>query len=249
MAGKIAIDVKEVTVRYNMQLEKKSSMKEYFIKLLKKQLMFQEFIALEDVSFQVKRGESWGVIGKNGAGKSTLLKLICRILTPYKGTVRINGEIAPMIELGAGFDGSLTMRENIFLNGAILGQSRKDVEEKFDEIVEFSELGGFINMPLKNFSSGMRARLGFAVATCIDPDILVVDEVLAVGDKDFKKKSRERMEELISGGTTLLLVSHSIADVKELCDHALWLDHGKVVMQGDAITVCDAYDPESTKES
>jgi len=225
-----------------MSSQKIDNLKEYFIKMVKRELMFKELLALNDVSLRIHQGEAWGVIGKNGAGKSTMLKLICRILAPYSGTVRVYGMIAPMIELGAGFDGNLTAKENIFLNGALLGHSKKEMEAHFEEIVGFSELQQFMEMPLKNYSSGMRARLGFAVATCIKPDVLVVDEVLSVGDKDFKKKCEQRMEELLAGGTTLLLVSHAIGEVKKLCDHAIWLAGGKEVMKGDVDAVCDAYD-------
>ena len=189
----------------------------------------------------MKKGEAWGLIGTNGSGKSTLLKTITGILKPYKGQVRVRGKIAPMIELGAGFDQELTARENIFLNGAVLGHSRKFMEEHFDEIVEFAELERFLNSPIKNYSSGMKARLGFSVATMVDPDILICDEVLAVGDANFRKRCSERMQQMLSGGTTLLYVSHDIESVKQLCDHVLWLDHGEVLMAGDPETVCDAY--------
>lgn len=203
--------------------------------------MFKEFMALRDVSFEVKKGEAWGIIGTNGSGKSTLLKLICGILKPYRGTVEVNGSIAPMIELGAGFDGDLTASENIFLNGAVLGYDKTFMQEHFDEIVEFAELQDFLEMPIKNYSSGMAARLGFAIATVVRPDILICDEVLAVGDYAFQQKCERRMNEMRKEGTTLLYVSHSIESVKEVCDHALWLDKGVVRMSGDVETVAEEY--------
>ena len=239
--GKNMIDVDHVSIRFNLANQKVNNLKEYAIKLVKHELMFQEFFALKDVNLHVKAGEAWGLIGTNGSGKSTLLKTITGILKPYEGNVTVRGKIAPMIELGAGFDMELTARENIFLNGAVLGHSNEFMEEHFDEIVEFAGLGKFLDSPIKNFSSGMKARLGFSVATMVDPEILIVDEVLSVGDYQFKKKCNERMEEMLSGGTTLLFVSHNIDQVKKLCTHALWLDHGEVIMAGDAQEVCEAY--------
>ena len=227
------IKVTDATVRFNMASEKIDNLKEYFVKLVKKELLFQEFFALKDVSFKVKRGEAWGLVGTNGSGKSTLLKLICGILKPYKGSVKINGSIAPLIELGAGFDGELTATENIYLNGAVLGYSKEFMDQHYNEIVEFAELHDFMNMPIKNYSSGMAARLGFAIATIVRPEILIVDEVLAVGDAAFQEKCQKRMQEMLAGGTTLLFVSHSIEDVKTLCDHAIWLNKGHVMMQSD----------------
>lgn len=235
------IKVTDATVRFNMASEKIDNLKEYFVKLVKKELLFQEFFALKDVSFKVKRGEAWGLVGTNGSGKSTLLKLICGILKPYKGSVKINGSIAPLIELGAGFDGELTATENIYLNGAVLGYSKEFMDQHYNEIVEFAELHDFMNMPIKNYSSGMAARLGFAIATIVRPEILIVDEVLAVGDAAFQEKCQKRMQEMLAGGTTLLFVSHSIEDVKTLCDHAIWLNKGHVMMQGNASEVCSAY--------
>ena len=236
-----AIQVKNVTVRFNMASERIDNLKEYFVKLVKKELMFQEFLALKDISFSVKKGEAWGIVGTNGSGKSTLLKLICGILKPYKGEVLINGNIAPLIELGAGFDGDLTARENIFLNGAVLGFSKKYMQEHFDVIVEFAELQDFLDMPIKNYSSGMAARLGFSIATVIKPEILIVDEVLSVGDYAFQQKCEKRMHELLGNGTTLLYVSHSIDSVKEICDHALWIDHGIEKAQGDVNLITEEY--------
>ena len=239
--NEIAVEVKNVTARFNMASEKIDNLKEYFIKLVKRELMFEEFLALKNVSFSVKKGESWGIIGINGSGKSTLLKVICGILKPYKGTVTVNGTIAPLIELGAGFDGDLTARENIYLNGAVLGHDEQFMKEHFDEIVEFAELENFLDMPIKNYSSGMAARLGFSIATVVRPDILIVDEVLSVGDYAFQQKCEKRMKGMLEGGTTLLFVSHSIDSVRSLCDHALWLDKGNVKLKGEVEKVCDAY--------
>lgn len=236
------IKVKNATVQFNKATENYNGLKEYVIKMLKGELMFQEFLALKEVNFEVKKGESWGVIGANGSGKSTLLKLICGILKPYKGTVKVHGKIAPLIELGAGFDPQLTARENIYLNGALLGHKKAFMEMHFNEIIEFAELGDFIDVPIKNFSSGMAARLGFAVATIVKPDILIVDEVLAVGDIAFQEKCRKRMESLLQNGTTLLFVSHSSKQVKELCQNVIWLDKGHVVAQGRAEDIIQKYE-------
>lgn len=241
MDERCAISVEHAVVRFNMASERIDNLKEYFVKLMKRELMFKEFLALRDVSFQVQKGEAWGIIGTNGSGKSTLLKLICGILKPYKGAVHINGTIAPLIELGAGFDGDLTARENIYLNGAVLGYDKKFMKDHFDEIVEFAELRDFLDMPIKNFSSGMAARLGFAIATVVRPDILICDEVLAVGDYAFQQKCERRMSEMRDRGTTLLYVSHSIESVKSVCKYALWLDKGIVRMQGDVESVGNAY--------
>ena len=239
--NEIAVEVKNVTARFNMASEKIDNLKEYFIKLVKRELMFKEFLALNDVSFEVKKGEAWGIIGVNGSGKSTLLKAICGILKPYKGKITVNGSIAPLIELGAGFDGDLTARENIFLNGAVLGHDKKFMEEHFDEIVEFAELQDFLDMPIKNYSSGMAARLGFAIATIVKPDILICDEVLSVGDYAFQKKCEKRMNEMRAGGTTLLYVSHSIESVQQICDHALWLQKGVVKGIGEVDEIAKQY--------
>ena len=236
------VEVDNLTIRFNMASEKVDNLKEYVIKLAKKELKFKEFLALQDVSLKVKRGESWALIGVNGSGKSTLLKAISGILKPYKGTVSVLGTIAPLIELGAGFDGNLTARENIYLNGTVLGHTKKFMDEHFDEIVEFAELWDFLDTPIRNFSSGMKARLGFSVATMVAPDVLIVDEILAVGDFLFKKKCTERMNQMLQGGTTLLYVSHSIESVRELCTHALWLDKGRVCMSGTVNDVCIAYE-------
>lgn len=236
-----AVKAEHVVIRFNMASEKIDNLKEYFIKLVKRELMFKEFLALNDVSFEVKKGEAWGIIGVNGSGKSTLLKAICGILKPYKGKITVNGSIAPLIELGAGFDGDLTARENIFLNGAVLGHDKKFMEEHFDEIVEFAELQDFLDMPIKNYSSGMAARLGFAIATIVKPDILICDEVLSVGDYAFQKKCEKRMNEMRAGGTTLLYVSHSIESVQQICDHALWLQKGIVKGIGKVDDIAKQY--------
>ena len=212
------IELDNVTVRFNMASELVDNLKEYIIKLLKRQLMFKEFLAIKDFNLKIKPGEAWGLIGTNGAGKSTL------------------------IELGAGFDMNLTARENIFLNGTMLGHSRKFMEEHFDEIVDFAELWDFLDIPLKNYSSGMQARIGFAIATMVRPDILIVDEVLAVGDFKFQEKCKQRMKEMLDGGTTLLLVSHNIGDIRNLCDNAVWIEHGTVREVGEVNTVCDKYE-------
>ena len=235
------IDLKDVTVRFNKASENINNLKEYFVKLVKRELMFEEFLVLQNIDLEVKKGEAWGIVGTNGSGKSTLLKLICGILKPYKGSVQVEGRVAPLIELEAGFDEDLTARENIFLNGAILGYNRKDMQKHFDEIVEFSGLGDFLDIPIKNYSSGMAARLGFSIATAVDPDILICDEVLAVGDYLFQKKCEKKMNELRDKGATLLYVSHAIESVKDVCDHALWLSEGKIVMKGSVDTVCDSY--------
>lgn len=235
------IKVENASVCFNMATEQVNNLKEYFIKILKHELMFQEFLALKNIHFEVKQGEAWGIVGTNGSGKSTLLKLICGILKPYSGNVQVNGRIAPLIELGAGFDGELTARENIFLNGAVLGHSRKYMKEHFQEIVAFAELQDFLDMPIKNYSSGMAARLGFAIATMVKPDILIVDEVLSVGDYAFQQKCEKRMKEMLKDGTTLLFVSHSMDSVKSLCKKALWLNKGEILIQGDVFYVIEEY--------
>ncbi|ACX83068.1 Teichoic acids export ATP-binding protein TagH [Aggregatibacter actinomycetemcomitans] len=235
------IEIQSATVRFNKSTESVSGLKEYVIKVLKKELFFEEFLALKNINFTVKRGESWGLIGKNGSGKSTLLKLISGIIKPYQGTVKVTGTISPLIELGAGFDPELTARENIFLNGALLGYSKAFIEEHFQNIIDFAELSNFIDVPIKNFSSGMSARLGFAIATIKKPDILIVDEVLAVGDIAFQQKCKERMETLLSNGTTLLFVSHSIEQVQELCSKSIWLYGGEIKSIGEIEVVSQEY--------
>ncbi len=241
MDQNIKIKVNNVWIRFNLATERIDNFKEYFIKIIKHQIMFQEFMALKNISFEVCAGESWGFVGANGSGKSTLLKTISGILKPYKGNVEIRGTISPLIELGAGFDGNMTARENIFLNGCVLGYSENFIKEKFDEIVDFSEVGDFLDVPIKNFSSGMSARLGFAIATVVKPDILICDEVLAVGDFKFQQKCEKRMNELMSNGTTLLFVSHDTEQVKRMCKKAIWINHGEMKMIGSAEDVCNAY--------
>ena len=236
------IEVRNVTMQYQMANDRVSNLKEYIIKRLKRRMEYEYFTALDDVSFSVRRGEVLGLIGHNGAGKSTILKVISGIVKPTKGSVQVRGNIVPMLELGSGFDFEMTGRENIFLNGAILGYSEEFLKEKYDEIVNFSEIGQFINIPLRNYSSGMIARLGFSIATVVEPEVLIVDEVLAVGDANFQEKSKRRMMELMGGGTTVLFVSHGLEQIRELCDHVVWLDHGKVKMYGDTQAVCDAYE-------
>ncbi|MFR4880724.1 MAG: ABC transporter ATP-binding protein [Coprococcus sp.] len=241
MNEEYVVDVENLTIRFNLASEKVDNLKEYVIKMIKHELMFQEFLALKHVNLKVKSGEAWGLIGTNGSGKSTLLKACCGILKPYTGTVTTRGKIAPLIELGAGFDMNMTARENVFLNGTVLGHSRKFMEEHFNEIIDFAELQDFLDVPIKNFSSGMQARLGFAIATMVRPDILVVDEILSVGDYQFQQKCYKRMEEMLSNGTTLLYVSHDVKSVRKLCDHAIWLDKGDVRMSGLVKEVTDEY--------
>ncbi|MBQ9886465.1 MAG: polysaccharide pyruvyl transferase family protein [Lachnospiraceae bacterium] len=236
------IKVNDVSMRFVMANDKISSIKEFVTATLSHKLKFKEFWALHDVNFEVNKGEVVGIIGRNGAGKSTILKIISGILKPTTGSVERGGNVVPMLELGSGFDYDLSGRENIFLNGAILGYSQKFLEEKYDEILEFSELGDFINMPIRNYSSGMLMRLAFSIATVVQPEILIVDEILAVGDENFQKKSKKRMMELMSGGTTVLFVSHNMDQIKEMCDRVVWLDQGTVRMFGPTAEVCAAYD-------
>ena len=236
------IEIKNVEMHFNMSKEKIDNLKEYFIKLAKRQLMYEDFTALDKVSVNIKPGEVFGIVGHNGSGKSTLLKTISGILKPTVGTVKVHGSIAPLIELGAGFDLDLTARENIFLNGSVLGFSNQMISEKFDEIVEFSELREFLDVPMKNYSSGMVARIGYAVATMVKPDILIVDEILSVGDFLFQQKCEQRINALMQGGTTVLIVSHALEQIRRLCTRVMWLDKGKIKMIGDTKTVCDAYE-------
>lgn len=236
------IEVNDVTMRFHMNTDKILSLKEFVTRKLSGKITYEDFTALDHVSFSVHRGETLGLIGHNGAGKSTMLKVISGILKPTEGSVKTAGNVVPMLELGSGFDMDLTGRENIFLNGAILGYSEEYLKEKYDEIVDFSELGRFIDVPIRNYSSGMMARLAFSVASVVVPEILIVDEILSVGDADFQQKSRARMMELMGGGTTVLFVSHSLEQIREMCKRVAWLEHGRVKMIGAAAEVCDAYE-------
>lgn len=236
------IEVQNVSMRFRMANDRISSIKEYAIAKLRGKLQYSEFEALKNVSFDVKRGEVVGLIGHNGAGKSTMLKVISGILKPTEGSVRVAGNVAPMLELGSGFDMDMTGRENIFLNGAILGYSEEFLKRKYDEIVAFSEIEPFIDMPLRNYSSGMVARLAFSIATVVVPEVLIVDEVLSVGDAAFQEKSLMRMMELMSGGTTVLFVSHSQSQIRKMCNRVVWLEHGQVQAFGDAREVCALYE-------
>ncbi|MCS7017137.1 MAG: ABC transporter ATP-binding protein, partial [Gemmatales bacterium] len=230
-----------VSVRYRVPRERIPSFKEYAIRWLRREIAYHDFWALKDVSLEVRRGEVFGIIGHNGAGKSTLLKVIARVLRPTTGRVRVWGRVAPLLELGAGFDSELTGRENVFLNSAILGFSRRETEARFDRIVEFAGIREFIDMPLRTYSSGMIARLGFAVATDVQPEILIVDEVLAVGDAEFQAKSFERIRQFRANGTTILMVSHNLAAVQSLCARAAWLHHGQCLKVDTASEVVAAY--------
>lgn len=235
------IEAKNITMTFNMSSEKIESIKEYFVKMMKHQLFFEEFKALNNISFDVNRGDVFGIVGLNGSGKSTLLKIVSGILKPTSGTIDVRGNISPLIELGAGFDFDLTARENVMLNGLVLGYTKEHMVEKMDEIIEFSELQDFMDVAVKNFSSGMVARLGFAIATSVVPEILIVDEILSVGDFRFQEKCEERMSKMMAGGTTVLIVSHSIAQIERLCTHVMWLEKGNMVMIGEAKEVCEAY--------
>lgn len=239
--SKTMIEVNDVTMRFRMNSDRILSLKEFVTTALRGKLDYREFTALDHISFKVKRGETLGLIGRNGAGKSTLLKVISGILKPTSGSVVCRGNVVPMLELGSGFDMDLTGRENIFLNGAILGYSEDFLLEKYNEIVEFSELGDFIATPIRNYSSGMLARLAFSISTVVKPEILIVDEILSVGDAAFQEKSKARMMELMSGGTTVLFVSHSLQQIREMCRKVVWLERGQIKMFGPADEVCDSY--------
>lgn len=236
------IDVKQVSMHFNLMIERVDSMKEYLLKLFKGKLLYNDFVALNEVSFSVQKGEIVGLIGLNGAGKSTLLKIIAGVLKPTSGSVTTKGSIAPLIEVGAGFDPELTARENVYLNGAILGHTKAFMNKKFDKIIEFAELQNFVDVPVKNFSSGMYARLGFSIATVVQPDILIVDEVLSVGDYCFQEKCEKRINKMIKQGVTIILVSHSIDVIKRLCTKVVWLDHGQIKDIGAIDKVCKEYE-------
>lgn len=235
------VEINDVSMLFNLSSEKVDNIKEYFVRLVKGNLSFEEFWALKNVSFNIKKGESMGIIGLNGSGKSTLLKIIAGVLKPTYGDVRVYGSVAPLIELGAGFDFELTAKENIFLNGAILGYSRAEIKESFNEIMDFAELWDFVDVPIKNFSSGMIARLGFSIATLSNPDVLIADEILGVGDHKFQLKCEKRMEEIINNGATVILVSHANNSVKKICSQAAWLNKGHLIKVGPAELVCDEY--------
>ncbi|MDR1714078.1 MAG: ABC transporter ATP-binding protein [Coriobacteriales bacterium] len=240
-----AITVQNVTMRFNIARERVDSLKEYLIKYVQRQLSFEKLTALDDVSFTVARGEVLGIVGLNGSGKSTLLKIISGILKPTAGTVLKRGKVAPLIELGTGFDQDLTAQENIFLNGAVLGYSRQQMQARYQQILDFAELWEFADVPIKNYSSGMVARLGFAIATATDPEILIIDEILGVGDFRFQEKSEGRIAEMMASGATVLIVSHSIEQIRKLCQRAIWLDKGQLMLEGPADAVCDAYQSQA----
>lgn len=235
------IEVENVGIKFLVANDKVNSLKEFTTSMLKKKIRFREFWPIKDVSFQIEKGDVLGIVGRNGAGKSTMLKIISGIVKPTKGSVKIAGSIVPMLELGSGFDFDLSGKENIYLNGAILGYTKEFLDSKYDEIVEYAELKEFINQPIRNYSSGMLMRLAFSIATVVEPDILIVDEILAVGDAKFQEKSKQRMMELMSGGTTVLFVSHSLGEIEKMCNKVLWLEDGYVKMFATSQEVCNAY--------
>lgn len=241
MKKDVAVSVKNVGMRFNLSQERVDNLKEFVIKFLRKDLKYNEFWALKDVDFEIKKGERVGVLGLNGSGKSTLLKVVSGVLKPSTGSVETRGVVAPLLELGAGFNAEYTGRENIYLYGSVLGYTKEFLDEKFDEIVDFSGLGEFIEVPLKNYSSGMKARLGFSIATVVEPDILILDEVLSVGDKKFRKKSENKILSMFDEGVTVLFVSHSLEQVKRLCDKAIILDSGRLVAKGPVEKVARVY--------
>lgn len=243
---KTAVNVSHVSMRFNLASQKVDNLKEYFIKLIKRELKYKEFWALRDVSLQIDKGDRVGILGLNGAGKSTLLKIIAGVLKPTEGSVTVKGKIAPLLELGAGFEKEYTGAENIYLYGAVLGYSREFIAEKYNEIIEFSELGKFIDVPLKNYSSGMKSRLGFSIATIVEPEVLILDEVLAVGDAKFKKKCEAKIQSMFDKGVTVLFVSHSLAQVQKICNKAILLEQGKIIAQGGIDEVSVIYE-EKTK--
>lgn len=239
---KLMIDVDHLTMEFKITNDKIDTLKEFIIRTIKRNKEEKEKIRiLDDISFKVYEGDKLGILGYNGAGKSTLLKVMSGIYEPTNGSITTYGKIAPLLELGAGFDKNYTGKNNIFLNGAFLSMEESFIKEKYDEILEFSELGEFINYPVKNYSSGMRAKLGFSIATLAEPDILIIDEILSVGDIKFKKKSSEKINSMMKDGVTVLLVSHSISQIRRICNKCIWLENGKIAMQGDVDKVCDAY--------
>ena len=240
--GKEVLKVDNISMKFNLMEKKVDNLKEFFIKLIKNEIRYQEFWALKNISFRVNKGDRLGILGLNGAGKSTLLKIIAGVLKASEGELQIKGKIVPLLELGAGFDAQYTGVENIYLYGAVLGYQKEFISEKFDEIVEFSELGDFINVPVKNYSSGMKARLGFSIATIMDPEILILDEVLSVGDAKFRKKSEKRIQAMFEKGVTVLFVSQSIEQIRRICDRAIILDKGVIVADGQVEEVCNIYD-------
>lgn len=247
MEEKYAVSVSDLGVKFHLSEQKVDNLKEYVIRMLKHEMRYKEFWALRNISFQIKKGERVAILGLNGAGKSTLLKVIAGVLKSTEGTVERSGVLVPLLELGAGFDMQYTGAENIYLYGAMLGYQRPFLKERFDQIVEFSELGEFINVPLKNYSSGMRARLGFSIATLVEPDILILDEVLSVGDIKFRKKSENRIKEMFDKGITVLFVSHNLQQVNSLCQRAIWLDHGTLVEDGPVLTVTEHFSEKVQK--
>lgn len=247
MEEKNVVSVKDLGVKFHLSEQKVDNLKEYVIRIVKRQMRYKEFWALRNVSFDVKKGERVAILGLNGAGKSTMLKVIAGVLKATEGKVSRSGVLVPLLELGAGFDLQYTGAENIYLYGAMLGYSKAFLKEKYDEIVEFSELGDFIHVPLKNYSSGMRARLGFAIATLVEPDILILDEVLSVGDVQFRKKSENRIKEMFDKGITVLFVSHNLAQVRSLCTRAIWLENGHVVEDGPVDEVTAHFEEKVTK--
>lgn len=247
MVKKTVIKVNHVGMKFNLNQEKIDNLKEYVIKFLKKEIKYNEFWALKDVSFEVKEGDRVGILGLNGAGKSTLLKVVSGVLKPTEGSVKTKGTLVPMLELGAGFDPQYTGSENIYLYGAMLGYSKEFIDEKYEEIVEFSGLRKFMDTPVKNYSSGMKARLGFSIATVVEPDILILDEVLSVGDKKFKKKSEKKIKSMFDQGVTVLFVSHSLPQIQRICNKAILLEGGKLIATGDVKPVIRLY-KEKTKD-
>lgn len=239
--GAVVVTLEDISLRFSISQARADSLKEFCVRWLKRELKYEQFWALKHVSFCAEYGDVIGIVGHNGAGKSTLLKVLAGIMKPTEGTVWVQGNIVPMLELGSGFDKELSGKENIYLNGAVLGYSKKFLDERYEQIVAFSELGSFIETPIRTYSSGMLARLAFSIACIVEPEILIVDEILSVGDADFQEKSSRRMMELMAGGTTVFFVSHNLNQIREMCNKVLWLEHGRTVMFGDAKEVCDRY--------